>query len=335
MQKHTDIIKSIESGNFAPVYFLHGEEAFFIDKISDAIIEHALTEAERAFNQIILYGKEADFMNVVDNARQFPMMAQRRLIVVKEAQEMKTLVKLENYVSNPSEQSVLLIAHKYKKLDKRTKFAKALAKHAVVFESKKLYSNQVPQWISQYVSSKGKKIDTKASFLLTEYLGEDLSRITTELDKLSVNLNDSESITTKHIEEYVGISKDYNVFELQKAIGNKDLVKIHRIINYFQENPKSNPMVLVVSNLYNYFTKLLVVKENYKLRDQELTGPLGMSPRAVGFVREYRNASNNFSFPQLQRAFESLAIADQRTKGVGVRSMTPKAILQEFMASII
>ncbi len=329
------LIKDAQSQQFKPVYVLHGEEPFFIDKISEAIIANALTEAERSFNQTILYGKETEFKTVVDNARQFPMMAQRRLVVLKEAQEMRTLSNLESYVSNPSPQTVLLIAHKHKKLDMRTKFAKSLGAHAEVFESKKLYDNQVPQWIGSYVQSQNRSIDPQASMLLAEYLGSDLSRITTELDKLQLHVESGGVIDSKIIQEYVGISKDYNVFELQKALGDRDSVKAFRIIKYFDENPKSNPLVLVLGNLYSYFTKLLLFKENSGKRDQEILSAMGMSPRAFGFLKEYRIAAANYSFPQLQNVIRLLAEADRKSKGISGRNLSTKAVLQEFIGEVL
>ncbi len=328
------IISDVKGGNFLPVYCLHGVEPFFIDKITEAIIEHALDEPERAFNEIILYGKEIDHLMVADHARQFPMMAQRRLVVVKEAQEMRTLKDLESYVNNPSTQTVLVIAHKHKKLDMRTKFGKTLKAKALVFESKKLYDNQVPQWISSYLQDKKLSIAPDASFLLTEYLGSDLSRITTELDKLIINLKGENSVNKGHIQKYVGISKEYNVFELQNAIGKGDVQKAHRIVNYFHENPKNNPLVLVLGNLYGYFCKLALVKENIKLSDHAMTSVLGLSPRAVGFVKDYKSAAHNFSMDHLHRIFQMLAESDRKSKGVGARNHSAKAILQELLATV-
>jgi len=328
------IISDVKAGNFQPVYCLYGPEPFFIDKITDAIIAHALTPPEKAFNEIILYGKEIDHLAVVDNARQFPMMANRRLVVVKEAQEMRTLSALESYVLSPSPQTVLVIAHKHKKLDMRTKFAKALKKHSLLFESKKLYDNQVPQWISSYLRDKSFNIAPDATYLLTEYLGADLSRITTELDKLIINLKGEKSVNKAHIQKYVGISKEYNVFELQNAIGKRDVKKAHRIINYFHENPKNNPLVLVLGNLYGYFCKLTLVKENANLPDQAMTSVLGLSPRAVGFVKDYKSAAGNFSMDHLEYIFKALAESDRKSKGVGARNNSAKAILQEFLSTV-
>ena len=240
---YQNIISDLKKGNYKPIYFLHGEEAYYIDAITKYIEEHALTDAEKAFNQIVLYGKDVDFKNVVDNARQFPMMANRRVVIVKEAKDMKGLDKLGSYFEHPSDQTVLVIAHKHKKLDGRSKLSKVLKKSAVVFESKPIRDYKIAEWISNYVREQGFKIDGRSSILLGEYLGTDLSKITNEIAKLTVNLEAGKTIDADLIHDKIEISKDFNVFELQNALGKKDLAKSFLITDYFTKNIKKLSLI--------------------------------------------------------------------------------------------
>ncbi len=322
------IMKDIQAGNFQPVYFLCGEEPFYIDKISDYIEEHALTEAEKAFNQIVLYGKEVDHKAIEDNARQFPMMASRRVVILKEAQNMRTLDMLAGYIENPSPQTILVINHKYKKPDKRKAFGKVVSKKTCYLETKKLYDNQVGGWIQNYLRSSGVKIDPDVSELVAEYLGTDLSKITNELDKILINLGDKKNIDAQVVQDNIGISKDYNVFEFQKALGMKDELKVYRIIQYFSENPKSNPIPLLVGSLYNYFSKLLITRANLQKGDQNLMSALKLG--SPYFLREYKQAAGKFSIGQLKNIIKALSKADQYSKGIGSRMSTNKSILIDF-----
>lgn len=209
--KYPDLLKSLRQSDYRPVYFLHGDEPYYIDQVTDYIEQHVLGESERAFNQTILYGRDADHLAVIDAARRYPMMAPRQVIIIKEAQDMKSLKELERYLASPVPTTLLVIAHKHKRFDKRTKFAKALAKHAVVFESKKLYDNKIAGWIANYLKDKGHTVQQGAADLMAEYLGNDLSRIANELDKMLLNVPAGAVIDAKAVEENIGISKDYNV----------------------------------------------------------------------------------------------------------------------------
>ena len=330
---YQSIISDLKKGKYNPVYFLHGEEAYYIDAISKYIEQHALTEAEKAFNQVVLYGKEVDFKNVVDNARQFPMMAQRRVVILKEAKDMRTLDKLESYIENPSEQTILVIAHKHKKLDGRSKLAKVLKKSAVVFESKPVRDYKIAEWISGYVSEQGYKIDGKSCILLGEYLGTDLSKITNEVAKLTLNLEKGSTINADLIHEKIEISKDFNIFELQNALGKKNVAKSFLITEYFAKNMKNHPIVMLNGSLYNYFLKVMLTSSNINKSDQEIAKRIKL-PNAF-FVKDYKLAARNYSMTALTKIFAYIKEADARSKGIGNRSAPPEAILKELIYKIL
>jgi DNA polymerase-3 subunit delta len=320
--------KSIKDKKYHPVYFLHGEEPFYIDKISELIESNVLNSAEQAFNQVILYGKDVDFKSVIDEARQFPMMSPYRVIIIREAQEMKTLAELITYMEKPSLSTVLVICHKYKKIDKRTKFAKILEEKAITFESKKLYDNQIPPWITEYLRRKGIIAEKGVEDMLAEYLGSDLNKISNELEKLLLNMTQGQKLTLNDVREQIGISKDFDVFELNKTLGNKDFAKANRMINYFAENPTVNPVPMIVANLFSYFNKVFLVQVNQMKNDQELSRMTGISPF---FMKEYRVAANNYSTQHLIRIFGILKKCDQASKGIGYRRNDNLAVLQDFL----
>lgn len=324
------IISDLKAKKYAPVYLLHGEEGFFIDKISQYIEKNVLSESEKAFNQIVMYGKDVDSTQVIDNARQYPMMSERRVVILKEAQAMNKIDSLDSYVNNPSQQTILVINHKYKKLDGRSKLTKSIKKTGVVFEAKKMYDNQVAPWIVSNVSKRGAKIDSNAAQIMAEYLGSDLSKISNEIDKLLVK--ERSNISIDIVQKQVGITKDYNVFELQKAISMGDTEKAFRIIKYFGDNPKSNPLVVVLGSLYNYFSKVYTTAFHLnKKQDKELASLVGVSPY---FLKEYKQASKQFSSSKLISVFSALRDADLKSKGVGSRKMEPNEILRELMIKI-
>lgn len=326
------IYADIKKGQYEPVYFLCGEEAYFIDKISDYIEEHAITEAEKAFNQVVLYGKEIDHKTIEDNARQYPMMANKRVVIVKEAQNLRGIENLLPYFQNPSPQTILVINYKYKKADKRTAFGKAVAKNSCYLETKKLYDNQVGSWINNYLRSTGVQIDAGADELLAEYLGTDLSKITNELDKMLLNIGEGKRITKDIIQDNIGISKDYNVFELQKTLGFKDKVKTYRIIHYMGENPKMHPLPLITGSLYNYFGKLMIAKANAAKGDQVMMKALGLS--TPFFLKEYKIACQKYTMDELKVAINALAKADRHSKGIGSRNHNVQSILLDFASEV-
>lgn len=312
---YLDILKDIKKGQYQAVYFLHGTEPYFIDVISDYIEDHVLEESEKAFNQTIFYGKDVNHLAIVDTARRFPMMAPRQVVILKEAQEMKGLKDLQTYLEKPAETTILVICHKHKKFNLNSAFGKVLKKNALVFESKSLYDNQVPDWIQHYLHNKKLKISHEASVLIGEYLGTDLSKVANELDKLAINLEAGTEITRQHIEENIGISKDYNVFELQNALGQKDVLKANRIVNYFASNPKKNPLPMVTGSLYNYFSKIYMLKALRNAPDQEIMNALNL--RSAFFLKEYRLAVRHYPLQEVEKVLDLLKEFDLKSKGVG------------------
>lgn len=329
---YNDIIRDLKAKNYSPIYFLHGEESFFIDKISSYIEKNVLTESEKSFNQTILYGKEANYNAVVDNARRYPIMAERQVVIIKEAKEMKDLQKLERYVEKPAPTTILVICYKHKKLDQRSKLAKALKKKAIVFESKKLYDNQIPEWINTYLKERKYKIQVDATQLVAEYLGTNLSKVSNELDKLILNIPQGTTINTDHIQKNIGISKDYNVFELQNAIGQRNVLKCQRIVNYFISNPKKHPLVQVISSLFGFFSKIYIYHSAGQVSDNEMAKKLGT--RAF-FLKQYRVAAKNFNRQRTERVINILKEYDLKSKGVERDSTPDTELLREMIFKIL
>lgn len=297
-----------------PVYFLHGPESYFIDALTREFEQEVLNEAEKAFNQTILYGKEIDHLAVVDSARRFPMMAPCQLVVVKEAQEMKSLKELQKYIEKPAETTILVICFKHKRFNFNSGFGKVLKKQAVVFESKMLYDNQIPDWIAAYLKGRKLKIEPEASILLAEYLGTDLAKLVNELDKLALNLEEGTMVNSRHVEENVGISKDYNIFELQKALGQRDILKANRIANYFASNPKKNPLPVVIGSLYGFFSKLFQFHYAKNLPENEILTILQL--RSGYFLKEYKAAARFYTPQRTRKAIATLKSYDLKSKGI-------------------
>ncbi|MEM7572040.1 MAG: DNA polymerase III subunit delta [Bacteroidota bacterium] len=331
------ILKAVKAKDFAPVYLLHGPEAYFIDQIEAAIEAHALQEQERAFNQTIIYGKEADHLQVVDAARRFPMMAERQLIILREAKDMRSLQQLVSYVEKPAATTVLVISHKHKKLNGNSKLAKALKANGVVFEAKPLYDNQVPDWIRARLKQKGYSIEPSAAELLGEFLGTSLSKITNELDKLLINLPKGTQVTTQVVEDQVGISKDFNVFELQQALGSRNTVKAFRIVQYFTANPKAGPLPMILGSLYNYFSKVLILLEMRAKQAPEKEVLSALKLRSNYFLREYNLAARNYNRAKATAVFALLHEYDLKSKGVGAVSAVREngALLKELVYRIL
>lgn len=329
------LLTDLRKKNFHPVYFLYGTESYFIDEITQFFEQKVLSESEKAFNQMVLYGKDADYQAVVDNARRYPMMAQHQLVILKEAQEMKSLVNLIGYVEKPTPTTILVICHKHKRFNINTKFGKMLKAKAVVFQSKPLYDNQVPDWISKYLRKRKLQIHPEAAELLAEYLGTDLSKVVNELEKLRLNLAAETRINSKHIEDNIGISKDYNVFELQKALSQKDVLKSNRIVQYFAANPKKNSLPAVLSSLYNYFSKIYMLHFLKQKPDADLLSALGL--RSPFFLKEYRAAARSFPLAETEKVLSLLKEFDLKSKGVDYNS-TGKAdgeLLKELVWKIL
>ncbi len=327
-KKFDQILKDWKSRKFDNVYFLYGEEEYFIDELVKYAEKQILNESEQAFNQIVLYGKEINYQHVLDNSYQFPMMAEYRLVIVKEAQAMRDLDKIEVYLDQPSEQTILVLAHKHKKLDKRKKIWKKISGSAVTFESKKLYENKMGAFINNLLKDKKLSISPLGIQTLVAYLGTDLSKVSNEINKLAINLGEGATITEKEIQSQIGISKDFNVFELINALAHKDAFKAFQIAKYFGENPKSNPMPLVVSNLLSFFRKVSIAQENAGMDKRSLAQKIGVNPF---FMDQYMAATRNFSKDELRRSFQVLRDIDLKSKGMGAMNLAQHSLMKEMV----
>ncbi len=332
------IYDHLKAGEYAPIYFLHGEEAYYIDKVSDYIEGHALSDSDKGFNQTILYGKDVDVATMLNHARRFPMMSDRQVVIVKEAQAIADLTKedgiklLDGYIQNPLPSTILVINYKHKTLDKRTKLAKSLDKFTVVMESKKLYDNQVPDWIFGYVKEKGFSIEDKAALLLAQYIGTNLERMAHEIDKILINFKEPISISSGHVQKYVGISKDYNVFELQKAIATQDMPMAVRIANYFEADPKSNPLLPVITTIFNLFSRLLIVHKESNKSDNNIASVLGLHRFFAG---EYLLAARNYPLNKVIENIGHIRQADLASKSIGTGTITDGQILKELLYKLM
>jgi DNA polymerase-3 subunit delta len=335
----TDLKKKV----YQPVYFLMGDEPYFIDTVSDYIEKKVLDENEKEFNQTILYGRDVDVLTILSAAKRFPMMSERQVVIIKEAQDIRDLVKAGKgddkhkppfltYIENPQKSTLLVICYKYKKLDMRTALGKSIAKHAVVLESKKLYDNKVPDWIGSYLKNKNYSISPSACVMIAEYLGTDLSRIVNELDKLMINLPEKSEITVEHVQANIGISKEYNSFELQNALGRKDVLKSNRIVNYFAANDKDHPLVVTVSSLYGYFSKLLTYHFLPDKSKNTAATALGVHPF---FLADYERAAKLYQPVKLKAIISNLREYDLKSKGVGNTSVNGGELLKELVFKIL
>lgn len=332
MDEVVKIVNEIKQGNIKPIYFLMGEEPYYIDKLTEYIENNILTEEEKGFNQMVLYGKDVSIEDVVSNAKRYPMMADRQVVIVKEAQELsRTIEKLESYAENPQTTTVLVFAYKYKTLDKRKKVTKMLEKAGVVFESKKMYDNQVGDWIKRILSGKNYGIEPKAAAMLVEFLGTDLSKISNELDKLMIILPKGSTITPKVIEDNIGISKDYNVFELRKAIGERDQLKAYKIADYFSQNPKDNPLVMTTGLVFGFFSQLL---QYHGLKDKNPSNVAKLLRINPYFVKDYDIALRNYPMKKVSAIVATLRDIDIKSKGVGVTAIPQSDLLKEMLVKI-
>lgn len=361
--EHLRILRDIEMKKLKPVYFLMGEEPYFIDLITDAVEDKILDESSKAFCQTIVYGRDVTMDQVVGLAKSFPMMGDRQVVVVKEAQDMNEWKKksaseddedqeaavtkksgdkknaekpanhlkvLEAYLQNPTPSTILVFAYKGKVLDKRLKVAAKLKEIGEVFHSEKLKDHKVVSWISSYITQLGYKIDPGAAILLSEYLGTDLGKIVNEVGKLCITLAPGTTINSKHIEDNIGISKDYNVWELQKCIGQKNIEKANQIAYYFERNPKSNPIQMVIPSLYNFFVKLAIYQS---LPDKSnAASTLGVAPYALN---DFREAARNFIPRKVERIITSLRKADKQVKGIDSAAIPDGEILKELLFRIL
>lgn len=332
MDEVVKIVNDIKSGSIKPIYFLMGEEPYYIDKLSDYIEENVLTEDEKGFNQTVMYGRDVTIEDIIGTAKRYPMMSERQVVIVKEAQDLsKTIDKLESYAENPMPSTVLVICYKYKTLDKRKKVTKELAKSGIVYESKKLYENQVGEWIKRVLQGKNYGIEPKASAMLVEFLGTDLSKINNELEKLQIILPKGSTINPKHIEENIGFSKDYNNFELINALGSRNQLKAYQIVNYFAENEKANPLVVTTSTVFGFFVKLLKYHGLKDRNPKNVAAVLAVNPY---FLKDYDVALKQYPMKKVSQIVGTLRDIDVKSKGVGANAMPNGDLLKEMLVNI-
>lgn len=328
-----EIISDLKKRIFKPVYFLAGEEPYYIDLIVDYIEEKILPDSEKAFNQIIVYGDDTNVPSIIDTARRFPMMSSHQVVIIKEAQSLKKIEDLAVYLEKPLLSTILVFSYKYKTLDKRTKLFKLLESNGVYFESSRIRDYLIPAWIERYLMTKGIKTDPKASAMLTEYLGTDLHKIVNELDKLIINLpSGKQLITTSLIESNIGISKDYNNFELQKAIGEKDILKANMIIRYFASNPKDNPLMLSLASLFSFFSKLLTYHHIADKSKNNVAAVLKVNPF---FVKDYESSAQKYNASKTMHIISLLRTYDLRSKGFEDPGTDPGDLLKELVYRIM
>ncbi|WP_167614893.1 DNA polymerase III subunit delta [Maribellus sediminis] len=326
--EYLTILQNLKKGIYHPIYLLQGEEPYYIDVLSDFIEDHVLTDAEKGFNQTVFYGKDSDPINIAESSMRFPMMASKQVIVVKEAQSLSKIELLASYAEKPLESTILVLAYKYKTLDARSKLVKAIKKNGVVFTSKKLYENQVPGWIDTYLKEHNYSITPQAAQLLTAYLGSELGKIANELNKLVIAVKDTNRITPEHIELNIGVSKDFNLLELQNALGEKDVLKANKIINYFGSNASLNPMQKTVAGLYFYFSKLFTYHFLKDKSERSVAAELRVHPF---FAKEYVAAAKRYSPTKLYEIMGILREYDMKSKGFNSSTMLDTADLQKEM----
>lgn len=333
MDEATKILAELRKGIFRPLYFLMGEEPYYIDQISEYIEEHALSDDEKAFNQMVLYGRDVTIDDIESNAKRFPMMAERQVVIVKEAQDLsRSIDKLLEYSENPQPSTILVICYKYKKVAKNKKLYKSINKNGIIVEFKALYENKVAAWITSRLQENNYSISPKAAQMLVEFLGNDLNKIDNELQKLQLISEQGTTITPELIEENIGISKDFNNFELQNAVGARDEMKAHRIINYFAQNQKDNPMVMTVSLLYSFFSKLL---QYHGMNDKSQAAVAKVLKVHPFFVKDYAVAARNYPMRKVSQIVSLLREADLKSKGVDAGSAPHGDLLKELVVKVM
>ena len=326
------ILKDWKSANFKPVYWLEGEEEFYIDQIVNYAEHNILSEAEAGFNLTVFYGKDADWTAVINACRRYPMFAERQVVLLKEAQQMRDIDKLEAYIDKPQPSTVFVVAYKEKKVDGRSKLAKMLKEKAELYTTKKMYDNQLPEWTAGLIHSKGYEITQKALLLLVDHIGNDLNRINNEIEKLLVNLAGRATITEDDIERYVGISKEYNVFELQDAFARRDGVKAIRIIQYFEGNPKAGPIQLILPSIYNFFSKAYMILAQPGADEKGIAAAIGVNPY---FVKDYLAAVRNYGYEGIESGLLLLHTYNLKSIGIGSVNAEDGSLLKELVVKMM
>jgi DNA polymerase-3 subunit delta len=326
------IIAEWKKGVFKPVYWLEGDEPFFIDQVVSYAEQRILNEAEAGFNLTVFYGKDADWASVVNACMRYPMFAERQVVLLKEAQQMRDIEKLEGYIDNPLVSTVFVVSYKDKKVDGRSKLAKLLKQKGEMLTTKKMYENQLPEWASNMIKEHGLSITQKALFLLVDHIGNDLSRIQNEIEKLAVNLGARKNITEDDIENYIGVSKEFNVFELQSAMAQKDLSKTIRIIQYFEANPKAAPIQLILPALYNFFSKLYIVYGLPSPDEKTVAAALGVNPF---FVKDYLGAARKYDYSRVEKILLLLHQYNLRSVGVHDAGSSDASLMKELAVKMM
>ncbi|MFN3379860.1 MAG: DNA polymerase III subunit delta [Runella zeae] len=330
-------LKEIRQKKLQPLYFIYGDEPYYIEQLAEAIEKVAVPEAEKGFNQFVLFGKDVDLGAILNYARRFPFMAERQLVLVKEAQQVGGIdnkeknTLLEDYATRPLSSTILVLCFQGN-FDMRKSLPKTFEKNGVLVQCKKMYDNKLPDWVGEYTRSLGAKISIKAIQMLVENIGNDLKRITSEIDKILLNLSASDEITAGVVEKYVGISKEYNVFELQKALTQRDVIKANKIANYFAIHTKENPLPQVLIILYNFFSKVLVIHGTQDKSEGNLASVLGVNPF---FVKDYLSAARQYSLGHVVNAIKAIRYADNASKGIESGTVNEEAILKELIFRIL
>ncbi len=326
------IIAEWKKGVFKPIYWLEGEESFFIDQVMEYAEHHILSEAEAGFNLTVFYGKDADWALVVNACMRYPMFAGRQVVLLKEAQQMRDIEKLEGYIENPLGSTVFVVSYKEKKVDGRSRLSKLLKQKGEMLSTKKIYDSQLPEWAGQMIQQHGLSITQKALFLLVDHIGNDLSRIRNEIEKLAVNLGARKNITEDDIENYIGVSKEFNVFELQAAIAQKNMSKAIRIIQYFEANPKAGPIQMILPALYNFFSKVYMIYNVSNPDEKTVAGSLGVNPY---FVKDYIGAAKKYDFPGVEKILLLLHHYNLRSVGVHDGNTTDAGLMKEMTVKMM
>lgn len=325
------IVNDLKNRNFKPVYWLEGEEEYFIDQIMHYAEHSILSESEAGFNLTIFYGRDADWASVVNACRRYPMFAERQVVLLKEAQAMKDIDKLQTYIDKPLPSTILVVGYKNKKVDGRSKLAKLLKEKGVLLQTKKLYDSDLPDWTLKLIKAKGYTIANKALLLLVDHIGNDLNRLSNEIDKLALNLEDRKNITEDDIEKYVGVSKEFNVFELQHALAARDLYKAMRIVQYFEANPKAGPLQLIFPSFYNFFSKVLMVYAAPSNDEKAIAGAMGVNPY---FVKDYIMAAQRYSRHSVEKIILLLHQYNLKNIGIHDAGTNDASLLKELMVKM-
>jgi DNA polymerase-3 subunit delta len=328
----SSIITNWKNKEFKPVYWLEGDEDYFIDEVMEYAEKEILSRADAEFNQTVFYGKDANWADVINACRRYPMFAEKQVVLLKEAQQMKDVEKLESYVENPLLSTILVVSYKGKTLDGRQKFSKLIKKKGEVFLSKKIYDNQLPAWTNSYLQSNGFQIKPKALHLLVDHIGNDLSRIVNEIEKLSLNLGKEKNISEDDIEKYIGISKEYNIFELQNALSKKNASKAIRIIQYLEANPKAIPIQLILPSLYGYFAKILAV---YQMPDRSERALKPVFSFNSFLVEQVMETMNNYSYAEIEQVILLLHDANLKSIGIGISGISIGSLMKELSYKIM